>query len=341
MRPSRIEYDPYKSVEEIAEKSGVSINAVRKYIAQRRIDRSHDDALITFRKVKDYLKRHEGEKKSHAQIARTLDISEGTLKKFLKMNEPPRLREGKVSALRSMPQPLHASISTSEKSILEGILAAHLGGEATYDCDLTTGKGRFYKNLPLPQNTFDINPETERVRLLEEAYTLPDASFKSIVIDLPDKINAASTASNKRNFNSFPSREDLESTYQKMISLASRLLEKDGVLVVKATDFTWREEKVWVSDLVIYLLKKFGFRIEDKFIYSNTKLLIKINNTGQAAEEDSHSYFIVGRKTEDVPTDEMFICGEEAEDTNEADTINEEEREENSTRREVQLSFDF
>lgn len=95
MKPSRIKYDPYLSLEDIAVNSGVSVEAVRRYIKNRRIDRKCDEEIIRYHKVKRKIK--DNPHVTIPQIATSLSMAIGTVRKYADMKRPPRPSHGKIS----------------------------------------------------------------------------------------------------------------------------------------------------------------------------------------------------------------------------------------------------
>ena len=94
-RKKTIIYDPKKRIEELAKKNKVKEPTILKYIREHNIDRKRDAKMNLYNKVwEEYVKDSE---RSKASIARTLEISENTLKLYLSMKTPPlETEEGKV-----------------------------------------------------------------------------------------------------------------------------------------------------------------------------------------------------------------------------------------------------
>lgn len=297
MKSSRIEYNPYKSIKEIAEASHVSEAAVRRYIKTSNIDRKYDEQLIMYRKVEDYMKDHPD--CSWCEIARELHISVNTARKYGEMKEPPTLPDGKVSAVDALNvrDALFVSVSGSEGAILRAILAKHLDGEKTFDCDLTVGKGGFYKySIPLPKLLYDICPQLDGTEPLKDAHNLPHESIGSVVIDLPCAV-AGSNQRKRVAYNSFSTINKMYEAYGDMITLAHRLLKPDGILVFKTADFAVKKEKIWASDLAIkYAVETTGFELADKYIYIDRKAVNAVTSSARRAKVPTHAYFLVFRK---------------------------------------------
>ena len=93
-RKKRINYDPKKSIAQLAKKNGVEEPTIRKYISEHKIDRNRDLQMLQYNKVwEEYIK---DSTRSKASIARTLGMSMNTLKYYLSMKTPPKTDEGKI-----------------------------------------------------------------------------------------------------------------------------------------------------------------------------------------------------------------------------------------------------
>ena len=94
-RKKVIKYDPTLSIGELAALNKVKEPTIQKYIREHNIDRQRDAKMILYNRIwEEYIKDSE---RSRASIARTLDISENTLKLYLDMTVPPfETAEGKV-----------------------------------------------------------------------------------------------------------------------------------------------------------------------------------------------------------------------------------------------------
>lgn len=94
-RKKVIKYDPTLSIQELAALNNVKEPTIQKYIKEHNIDRQRDAKMILYNRVWEEYIKNSG--RSRASIARTLDISENTLKLYLDMKTPPfETAEGKV-----------------------------------------------------------------------------------------------------------------------------------------------------------------------------------------------------------------------------------------------------
>lgn len=97
-RKKAIDYDPSKSVEELARLNGVSVPTIWSYIKEHRIDRSADARMLTYNKV--WLRYIKDSDQSVLSMARKLKLSENTVKSYLSMSKPDfKVADGKVTTV--------------------------------------------------------------------------------------------------------------------------------------------------------------------------------------------------------------------------------------------------
>lgn len=80
MRVSKIKYDPSLSIQENADKCGVSVNAIRYFIRTRRIDRRFDGRKIIIEDIKKYLQEHP--RASKEEVARETKHGINTVRRY-------------------------------------------------------------------------------------------------------------------------------------------------------------------------------------------------------------------------------------------------------------------
>lgn len=295
MKTSSIKYDPYKTLEQIASDSGLSVEAVRRYIKVRNIDRKCDDEIIKYQKVKMEIKNNPHS--SIPEIAKSLSMAVGTVRKYADMRFPPRPKLGKISIIQQTNTTLYVAVSDSQNQILRAILTTYLNQALTYDCDLTYGRGYFYnESVPSPRFVYDINPQKENVKSLDAATNLPNGCFNSVVIDLPCSIIRPTVRRTKQNYAAFDNVEALYSTYTSMIGFAFRLLKEEGILVFKCSDFSLDGQPVWISDWTVANAVKIGFTLADKYIYIDRKAIEAVTSSQRRKSVPTHAYFFVFRK---------------------------------------------
>jgi DNA-binding transcriptional MerR regulator len=298
---SRINYNPSLSIKQNADRCGVTEAAIRKYINEQGIDRRYDEQVKRYNAVKVYVQSHKDAKPS--EVAKALNMSLNTVKKYMAMESVPvKPNTDKISKVNL--SKLTAPIKTVDKdqtAILSGILRLYCDNAPTFDCDLTISVGGFYNfGIPRPAHLFDKYPVSEDVRPLENAESLPEGCFKSIVIDLPFMVEGCPTEKSLdsimlNRFSSFRTNEELYATNSKMIELAYRLLAPKGILVMKTQDYWKQGRQEWVAHYIINEAYKLGFELLDQFLLiAKTKLLKPAYR--QLCARKMHSYFLVFRK---------------------------------------------
>lgn len=302
MKTSRItSYDPTLSVEENAANNNVTTATIRAYIQARGIDRATDKQLYIYKNVKAYAFMNPKEKAP--QIALALGLAANTVRKYLKMQEPPqpkkRVTIDQAEKLRFL------SVSDNQTDILKTILAIHLPKRERFQCDLTAWKLGFYQNgLLRPEHCYDKyasrlkNPDVVDLDKFEEWC---DGTFENIVIDLPCSVEPPSTKSRFDVSTHFSSLPELLEEHEKMLRLAYRKLLTKGILIYKTMDFTLYNTPYWLSDEVIRMAKEIGFVLIDKFIYIDPKHnKIHRRRTRYTAAVPAHAYFFVFEKRKPV-----------------------------------------
>lgn len=301
MKTSRItHYDPILSVEENAAINNVTTAAIRSYIQARGIDRATDRQIYLYNKVKEYAR--ENPRAKAPQIADALGLTPNTVRRYLKMAEEPKPKEKKTTTINQADKLKFISISESQTDILKTILAIHLHKREKFQCDLTAWKLGFYKGgLETPTHCYDKyasmlnNNEVKDLAYFETDWH--DGTFENIVIDLPCSVEAPSTKSRFDVSTHFSSLPELLGEHEKMLRLAYRKMQTDGILVYKTMDFTYCGSPYWLSDEVLRMTKEIGFELIDKYIYIDPKhSKIDRRRTRFTAAVPAHAYFFVFKK---------------------------------------------
>lgn len=302
MKTSRItKYDPTLSVEENAAINNVTTAAIRSYIQSKGIARSTDRQIYLYNKIKEYARQNPKDKAP--QIAEALALTANTVRKYLKMSEPPKPKEKKTTVFNQIDKVHFLSVSDNQTDILKVILAIHLLKRDRFQCDLTAWKLGFYKDgLLKPTLCYDkyasILNNDEIKDLADFAADWPDGTFENIVIDLPCSVEMPSSKSRFDVSTHFSSIEELLEEHEKMLRLAHRKMQKNGILVYKTMDFTFLNAPYWLSDEVLRMAKEIGFELVDKLIYIDPKhSKIDRRRTRFTASVPAHAYFFVFRKT--------------------------------------------
>ena len=301
MKTSRItKYDPTLSVEENAANNNVTTAAIRSYIQSRCIDRSTDRQIYLYNKIKEYVDEHP--KVKAPQIAEALGLTANTIRKYLKMSEPPKPKEKKTTIINQVDKVHFLSVSDNQTDILKVILAIHLPKRMRFQCDLTAWKLGFYKEgLQEPIQCYDkyasMLNNNEVKDLADFDTDWHDGTFENIVVDLPCSVEIPSTKSRFDVSTHFSSLPELLQEHEKMLRLAYRKMQTDGILVYKTMDFTYQNAPYWLSDEVIRMAREIGFELADKYIYIDPKhSKIDRRRTRFTASVPAHAYFFVFSK---------------------------------------------
>lgn len=301
MKTSRItKYDPTLSVEENAVNNNVTTAAIRSYIQSRGIDRSTDRQIYLYNKIKEYVDEHP--KVKAPQIAEALGLTANTIRKYLRMSEPPKPKEKKTTIINQVDKVHFLSVSDNQTDILKVILAIHLPKRMRFQCDLTAWKLGFYKEgLQEPVQCYDkyasMLNNNEVKDLADFDTDWHDGTFENIVVDLPCSVEIPSTKSRFDVSTHFSSLPELLQEHEKMLRLAYRKMQTDGILVYKTMDFTYQNAPYWLSDEVIRMAREIGFELADKYIYIDPKhSKIDRRRTRFTASVPAHAYFFVFRK---------------------------------------------
>lgn len=295
--PLHYKYNPAHSIKENAERCGVSVAAIRKFIQENNIDRKRDAAIHKQRVI------HELKSKnptiSYAEIQRQTGYSYNTIRKYLLMlDDVSKTNTKKVSRFEISNNTIIKSVSDDQNEILSNILRLYVP-EGRFDCDFTFSIGNFYKHIPQPNLKFDKYPQIEGVLPLEEAEKIPFTSLSSVVFDLPfivkDKSNINEQSKIALRFNYFTSVAELYKVNEDMLNLSFRVLKRGGILVVKTMDVCAVGGQVWVSDYVYHKAFELGFELLDKFILVSPSRYVFMKGIQRHARK-YHSYFLVFKK---------------------------------------------
>ena len=197
MNNIKLKYDPNLSVKDNALKCGVSESAIRKFIRINNIDRRYDAKVAKARLIHKLKK--EQPDMTLAELSRVTGYSVNTIKKYLLTDaDASKIDTNKVSTFDfTQPSVVIKTVSDSQDEILYNILRLYVQRD-TYDCDFTYSVGNFYVNLKKPQLRFDVNPQSDDIQPLSEAYNIRPNSLHSAVVDLPFIVNV----NNNGNFKS-------------------------------------------------------------------------------------------------------------------------------------------
>jgi hypothetical protein len=194
------------------------------------------------------------------------------------------------------------SVEYAQTDILRGILG--LQGVESFDCDLSYGNGRFYKDIPKPKHRFDIDPDMDAVTCDSGSTPLNDSSISSAVFDPPFLTYVRAGRSGNggmvmaRRFGGYWKYSELKEHYIRTLKESSRILNHKGVLVFKCQDIIHNHKMHATHVNVINWAQDFGFRLKDLYILP-AKHRMNVPQKACSAKRQQkhariyHSYFLV------------------------------------------------
>ena len=194
------------------------------------------------------------------------------------------------------------SVSYDQEEILENIIRLYIpsGG---IECDSTFGNGNFYKRISVPRYAYDLNPRNGAEYGDSRNLPLADESISSLMFDPPflatkgkslqtDKGNIIN-----RRFGVYPTEKELHDFYTESIKEGSRVLKKDGILIVKCQDKV-SSGKQYMSHVYIFNeATRLGFVVKDLFILlAKNRWVADWQKKNQQHARKYHCYFWVFQK---------------------------------------------
>lgn len=295
-----IEYDYTKSLKQLATATGFKEKIISNHFNRLGYNYSKDRAEYLHKAITSYISKHPNA--TYKEIGDKFDIkSRNTIKKY---SSKDFVYEEKSKKKRPKKTGPILSVGYSDHIILYNILKLYLPREATFSCDLTFGKGGFYrKGIRPPEHRYDKycfgenSPKGFNVKPLKDAEKIEDGTLKSVVIDPPSTVDPK----DKEN-NTFKSLDEIYPACEYLIDLAGNKLKKHGIMIIKSPDFVLRNdpdasyEGKWVSDYIInYATGDEKFELIDKFILvMNNEIMT--TSTYRKNVSTKHAFYFVFKK---------------------------------------------
>jgi SAM-dependent methyltransferase len=189
------------------------------------------------------------------------------------------------------------SISYDQHEILENIITLHTG---PIDCDVTYGKGNFYKKLPQPDLCFDLDPRPEypHVRRADVRHLpLDDAVVCNVIFDPPFMVNTGPGAILKDHFGHIGRNfEELWQFYFLALEEIYRVLRPGGWLIFKCQDCVNAGVNNFSHVVICNYAQAVGFIPKDLFILLAKTRMSTSKWREQRNARKYHSYFWVFQK---------------------------------------------
>lgn len=306
-----IHYNKTKSVRAIAETSGVSEDAVRKYIQKTGVSRSHDNAvnrIDTIRKAIAKLRQNNAEV-TLTGLKRICGYDTKTIRKYMPyaMGEISTEKVPKVPLSKSVIK----SISNNQQKILADILRLHSYNKEI-DADLTYSVGGFYKNcnyLCEPRMKYDMFPQASDVAALREVERIETGGLYTVVCDPPFTVSQGPSLTEtgrttlegsnmtSSRFGCFSSIKEMENSFSYLLEQSYRILkQKNGILIFKIQPTVTSGKQYFANLFVCNTAIQLGFELVDEFILIGNRRILSSKHSNQQHARKYHSYFYVFRK---------------------------------------------
>ena len=179
----------------------------------------------------------------------------------------------------------------------------HLG-DRRIELDATYGNGSFYSPEDIREPIFahDIEPKTSALanRLIHKsnANDLPysDRSVNSIMFDPPFLSRTGKGSIIKDRFGDYPSMEALWKFYAEALWEFCRILQPDGILIVKCMNTVMSGKQWWSVNYIRNLASRYGLTLKDEFVLLSKHKMGQHNLKKQRHARKYHSYFLVFEK---------------------------------------------
>jgi hypothetical protein len=191
-----------------------------------------------------------------------------------------------------------STISYDQNEIINNIIKLYCPNGI--ELDPTYSKGNFYKHIKQPLIKTDLYPQTSDV-VKADANCLPikNNSIKTMMFDPPFIVGHTKnkpTGIIGQRFHGFRYIKDLWKWYDQCLFEFHRILQLNGILIVKCQD-TISSGKQWLSHChIIDKAETIGFYCEDLFILLAKNRIIGHNHHNQKHARKFHSYFLVFRR---------------------------------------------
>lgn len=190
------------------------------------------------------------------------------------------------------------SVYENQSDILDAI--EHLYCPKGFMCDITYGNGSFYKNRKKPTFRFDIDRSLSDVSYASsDDLPIPDGLVSNVMFDPPFltyiKNGRGHDSIMGKRFGGYWSYDELEMHYKNTFKEVHRVLENDGIFIIKCQDIIHNHQLYVTHANVINWCYFFKLRPLDIFVLA-AKHRIPVSKHEQQHARIYHSYFLVFKK---------------------------------------------
>lgn len=207
-----------------------------------------------------------------------------------------------TSSKNKPPVAVIKSVYENQTDILKGIMTLY--APDGFDCDVTYGNGKFYKDLQPPNLKFDIDPQLpEVIEASSNKLPIADQTLKNVVFDPPFLTYVRAGRGGNGNmimakrFSGYWKYDELEEHYKTTLKETARVLIKGGFMIFKCQDIVHNHKLHCTHANVITWADEVGLRLQDLFILPAKHRMPSPNRGGsQKHARIFHSYFLVLQK---------------------------------------------
>jgi hypothetical protein len=190
---------------------------------------------------------------------------------------------------------LIGTVSTNQDEIILNICKLYC--PQGIELDSTYGHGQFYRHIRPPKYRFDLSPITPYIQQADcVKLPLQSESINSYMFDPPFVAHSIGSGEICKRFGYYPSMISLWNMYEKAIFEAYRILNMNGIFIVKCQDVVDSGGQYLSSFFIINNCLKAGFQPKDIFILVNLNRHISTNMITQHHARKWHCYFLVFSK---------------------------------------------
>lgn len=199
------------------------------------------------------------------------------------------------------------SVGNSQQEIINNILQLHNNGNQI-DLDCTYSKGVFYKNEIVKEPIFksDLEPQlNDVIQANSENLPFNNEQFKCIIYDPPFVISGKTYKDSDENsckiskrFSCYHSWQELKDNYTKTLIELNRILQKNGIIIVKCQNTISGGKQHWTHYMLIKHALEIGLSLKDEFILHNKSKMTSFGGRWKTQQHamKHHSYFLVFKK---------------------------------------------
>jgi hypothetical protein len=290
MKITLFKFDSRKTIRENSIALGVSQKTVKNFMFKHKIDGQENNFKRRIREIiqcKRELQK-QGIKPTNKLLSQKLNWGKNTVTKYNRLI--PKEGNNFLPNLGIRPSFILKSYSFDQNEILYNIMQLHNCGKG-FHLDVTYGLGKFYEQskkyyIPQPRIKMDVQPQMDQMEDIIQIeplskFPLEDNTISSIVLDLPFIIagklsdNSINKNSNmiQRRFSSYQDRNSLFQSYYHFISEAYRVLQPNGICVIKTQATVSCSTQIFTPEYVWLIAQKLGFYVLDQaFLISKNRL---------------------------------------------------------------------